>query len=210
MPSAKSPLSAVLAAGYAGGMTLTGGLEEGTEVSDLELEDCRIDGGTMERTTWRRCTLDRVTMSGVSLSMGRLVDTRFAECVIRDSKAQAFAWTGLRVSGLADQGVSFERCRLDYGSFMGIDGRGLRFTGCSLVDADFGETDLREVEFVDCDLSGARFSDADLRGALFADVRGLSLDPREARTTGMRVDASAALDLVTALGIEIVAGPTAD
>jgi len=203
-------LTSVLGQGYAAGLTLVGGLEEGVQINDLELEDCRIEGGVMERSQWRRCTFDRVTFSGVNLSMGRVVDTRFADCVIRDSKAQAFSWVGLRASGLADQAISFEGCRLDYGSFMGIDGRGLRFTGCSLVDADFAEADLREVEFIDCDLSGARFAEADLRGALFRDVRGIGLDVREARTHGMRVDPATAIDLVTALGIEIVTGPTPD
>lgn len=208
MPGDPTALSAVLDRGHATGLTLTGGLEVGCEITDLDLEDCRIEGGVMERSLWRRCTLDAVTVTGVNLSMGRLIDTRFSDCVLRDSKAQAFAWTGLRASGLADQSLSFEGCRLDYGSFMGIDGRGLRFTGCSLVDADFGEADLREVEFIDCDLSGARFADADLRGALFSDVRGLGVDVREARTRGMRVDAPAALDLVAALGIDIVTGST--
>lgn len=204
MAEASRPLASVLGEAYAGGLSFTGGLDEGAMVEDLDLEDCVITGGSMERSTWRRCTLERVRFSAVSLSMSRLIDTRLVECVILDSKAQAADWTGLSTSALAGQSISFERCRLDYGSFMGTDLRGMRFAGCSLVDADFSESDCREVEFVNCDLSGARFAGADLRGALLSDVRGLALDVREARTRGLRVDTGAALDLISALGIDIV------
>lgn len=158
----------------------------------------------LERTTWRRCTFEACTLSGVNLSLCRLFDVRFSECTMTESKAQAVSWTGLRASGLAEHAISFQRCRLDYGSFIGVDLRGTRFVDCSLVDADFGEADCREVEFTGCDLSGARFAGADLRAALFADVRGLALDPRESRTLGLRVDTGAALDVVAALGIDVV------
>ena len=73
--------------------------------------------------------------------------------------------------------------------------------------ADFAGADCREVELVDCDLSGARFTRADLRGALVTGARGLSLDVRESRTSGLRLDPASALDVVTALGIDIVDPP---
>lgn len=199
-----APLREVLAESFVSGHTLTEGLDPDTLVRDLDLEDCRVTGGVLERTTWTRCTLEGCTFTGVNLSMSRLVDVRLSDCVIEDSKAQAVAWTGLRSSGLAQRSVWFERCRLDYGSFMGVDCRGMRFEACSLVDADFAEADCRAVEFVDCDLSGTRFARTDLRGALFSGSRGLHLDLREARTQGLRVDAQAALDLVAGMGIEVV------
>ena len=203
-PAGSQPLGSLVSGSYAAGTTLSGDLEAGAELRDLELEECDIVGGVLERTTWRRCSLDGCTFTGVNLSMSEFVDVRLSDCTMRETKAQAVAWAGLRSGGLAQRSVWFERCRLDYGSFAGVDARGTRFTSCSLIDADFAEADCREVEFVDCDLSGARFAGADLRGALLSEVRGLSLDVREARTRGLRVDASAALDLVVALGIDIV------
>jgi fluoroquinolone resistance protein len=203
-PPEAAPLRSLIGASYAAGRTLSGGLDPGTELSGLDLEDCQVAGGLLERTSWRQCTFDTCTFTGVDLSMSRLVDVRFSDCVVRDSKARAVSWAGVRAGGLAQRSLWFERCRLDYGSFMGIDARGMRFLSCSLVDADFAEADCRDVEFVDCDLSGARFSGADLRAALFTGTRGLSVDVRESRTLGMRVDAGAALDLVAAMGIEIV------
>lgn len=203
-PAGTQPLRSLVSGSYAARATLSGGLEPGVELRDLELEECDIVGGVLERTSWRRCTLDGCTFTGVNLSMSEFVDVRFSDCTMRDTKAQAVAWAGLRSGGLARRSVWFERCRLDYGTFVGVDVRGMRFTSCSLVDADFAEADCREVEFVDCDLSGARFAGADLRGALLAQVRGLALDVREARTRGLRVDPSVALDLVAAIGIDIV------
>lgn len=204
MSEVTAPLLDVLGEQYICGRTLTDGLAPGTQVSDLELEECRIEGGALERTTWTRCTMELCTITGVNLSMSRLVDVRFSEGVIEDSKAQAVDWTGLRSSAVAQRSLWFARCRVDYGSFMGVDCRGMRFEACSLVDTDFAEADCRDVEFVDCDLSGARFAGADLRGALFSGCRGLTVDPREARILGLRVDAQAALDLVSGMGIEIV------
>jgi fluoroquinolone resistance protein len=201
------PLGAVIGREVVSSRTLVGGLEPGTEVVDVELVDCVIDGGVLARTTWRRCTLDSCRVTAADLSMSELIDVRLADCSVEDSKARAVSWAGLRAGALAQRSVWFERCRLDYGSFQGVDVRGMRFGSCSLVDADFSGADCRRVEFVDCDLSGARFAGADLRGALLSGVRGLSLDVREARTHGLRVDPPAALDLVAALGIDIVDPP---
>lgn len=201
------PVCSVVGESYAVDRALTGGLAAGTVVSDLDLEDCTIEGGVLERTTWRRCSLLGCTVSLVDLSMSRFVDVRVADSTIRDSKAQAVDWCGLRPGGLAETSIRFERCRLDYGSFMELDCRGMRFVSCSLVEADFAGADCREVELVDCDLSGARFTRADLRGALVTGARGLSLDVRESRTSGLRLDPASALDVVTALGIDIVDPP---
>lgn len=200
-------VSDLLAESFVSEAIITGELPPESEVADLDLHGCRIEGAVLERTTWRRCTFDASVLVGVNLSMSRFLDVRFSACTMVESKAQAVSWTGLRTGGLAERAISFERCRLDYGSFLGVDLRGSRFVGCSLVDADFGEADCREAEFVDCDLSGARFAESDLRAASFADVRGLGLDVRQARTLGMRVDPGAALDLVTALGVEVTDSP---
>lgn len=207
MTEAPTPLASLVGESYAVGRSFSGGLESGVELVDLDLEECRIEESVLERAVWRRCSLDRCVLAGVNLSMAKLIDVRFSECTIRDSKAQAVSWSGLRAGGLAERSVVFERCRLDYGSFLATEVRGMRFVGCSLVDVDFAESDCRGVEFIDCDLSGARFSGADLRDAGFFDVRGLSLDVREARTLGLRVDTVAALDLVIPLGIRIVENP---
>jgi fluoroquinolone resistance protein len=187
---------------------LSGALPPGTEVRDLDLEACRIEGATLEQSVWRRCSLDACTFTGVNLSRATLIDVRLSDCTMRDSKAQGVGWAGVRQGGLARRSISFERCRLDYGSFAGGDLRGMRFVGCSLVDADFSDADVREVEMVGCDLSGARFSGADLRGAVVVGASGLSLDLRDTRTLGMRVDPGTALALVQAAGLRIVDGVT--
>jgi uncharacterized protein YjbI with pentapeptide repeats len=200
------PLASVIGTPYVGGRVLSGAVEPGTEFCDLDLEECRIEGATLELSLWRRCTLDSCTLIGVNLSRASLIDVRLSDCTMRDSKAQAVSWSGVRAGGLATRSVTFEACRLDYGSFTETDVRGMRFVRCSLVDADFGGADARAVEFVDCDLSGARFAGADLRGALVVGATGLVLDVREIRTAGLRVDPGGALALVQALGVHVVDG----
>ncbi|HHU10056.1 MAG TPA: pentapeptide repeat-containing protein [Intrasporangiaceae bacterium] len=202
-----APVESLIGESYALGRVFCGRTGPGDEFVDVDLEECRFEDAVMERSVWRRCAFDGCVFDRVNLSMATFVDVRFADCTIRESKAQAVNWTRARAGGLAQQAITFERCRLDYGTFIGLDLRGMRFVGCSLVDADFTESDCRGVEFIDCDLSGARFHGADLRGAGCFDVRGLALDVREARTLGLRVDAGAALEIVHALGIEIVETP---
>ncbi|MGA8047958.1 MAG: pentapeptide repeat-containing protein [Dermatophilaceae bacterium] len=198
------PLASVLGESYVGGRVLTGVVEPGAEITDLDLEQCRIEAAVLELSVWRRCSLEGCTLVGVNLSRARIVDVRFSDCALLDSKAQAVNWSGVRAGGLATRSITFERCRLDYGSFAGADIRGMRFVECSLVDADFGGADAREVEFVDCDLSGARFVGADLRGALVVGATGLGLDVRDTRAKGLRVDPGGALALVEALGLRVV------
>ena len=203
---APASLASALGEPYVSGRLLVGDLEQGHEITDLDLEDCRIEGSTLELTVWRRCSLESCTLSGVDLSRASLHDVRFSDCTLRDSKARAVRWAGARAGGVAQRSLTVERCRLDYGSFAGADLRGMRFTGCSLVDADLSGADCREVEFVDCTLSGAQFAGADLRGALIVGGTGLALDVRETRTLGLRVDPVSALALVQGLGIAIVEG----
>lgn len=198
------PVAAILGADYVGGQVLSGALEPGTQIDDVDLEECRIEAAVLELTAWRRCTLNACILVGVNLSRASLVDVRISDCTMRDSKAQAVNWSGVRSGALASRTLMFDGCRLDYGSFTEVDIRGMRFVRCSLVDADFGGADAREVEFVDCDLSGARFAGADLRGGLVVGATGLSLDVRDTRTVALRVDPSGALGLVQALGVQVV------
>ena len=204
MSEAPLPVAAILGTDYVGGQVLSGALQPGTQIDDVDLEDCRIEAAVLELTVWRRCTLDACTLTGVNLSRASLVDVRISDCTMRDSKAQAVNWSGVRRGALANRTLTFDGCRLDYGSFTEVDIRGMRFLRCSLVDADFGGADAREVEFVDCDLSGARFAEADLRGGLVVGATGLSLDVRETRTVDLRIDPAGALGLVQALGMEVV------
>ena len=75
-PDGSDPLRDLVGESYAAGCTLSGGLDAGTELSGLDLEDCHIAGGVLERTTWRQCRLDGCTVSGVDLSLSRFVALR--------------------------------------------------------------------------------------------------------------------------------------
>lgn len=179
---------------------------DGGTISDVELDGCtitgsRLGGSVLTRVTLRDCVIESCDLSALRLVDVRILDTRFVRC-----KALGVAWSIVVTSSVSSRPLDMERCRLDFGSFAGARLGGSRFTGCSLVEADFSGADLRGVDFTGTDLTGARFTEADLRGADLVGAAGAVLDPRSTRLDGARLSVDGAFGVLSALGIEVVAG----
>lgn len=182
--------------------TLRGGLPRGETVSGVHFERCTFLGSVMERARFVGCTFEACEFDSCDLSMVDLTDCRFLECRFTSCKALAVSWPRMHLSTLAPEPLRFEQCRLDLGSFQGMDLSGATFSGCGLREVDFSEAVLRRVGFAESDLSGAVFVRSDLREASFVGASGLLLDVRENRVTGARLDAADAPRLFEVLGLE--------
>jgi uncharacterized protein YjbI with pentapeptide repeats len=72
--------------------------------------------------------------------------------------------------------VSFEKCRLDYSSFIKTKLKKTKFKECTIREADFTEADLTGASFDDCDLSNAVFSRTNLSQADFRTSRNYTIN----------------------------------
>ncbi len=173
------------------------------ELQDLELEEVTLRECDMASATLRRVVLRDCDVVDCDLSLARFLDCRFVECRFTRCRAVGVAWTGAEGSLIARVPFSFAACRLDLGSFQGIDVTGSVFRDCSLREVDFTEAVLRGVDFTGSDLAGATFHRSDLRGADLVGALNVTLDPRQNRLAGARFSAAGALSLLEAFDIVI-------
>ncbi len=182
---------------------LTGGLDEGERLADVELVGCTFRdadwaGGVVSGVRLERCTFERVDLSRV-----RLPDVVLDGCAFVGCKALATAWSMLGAPMLSPDPSTWTDCQLSMGSFSGLDLTGARFERCVLTEADFDEATLKDVVVDDSSLAGARFVRADLRGADLVGARDYVIDARESRVDGLRVDTVGALGLLAPFGVVV-------
>lgn len=182
---------------------LTGSLEDGERLADVELVGCTVQdatwaGATLAGVRFEGCSIERVDLSRVNLP-----DTVLDGCSFTGCKALATSWSMMRSPGIAPDPTRWVDCLLSMGSFTGLDLSGARFERCSLTDVDLDETVLTGAVFDDCTLAGARFVDADLREADLRGARDFVIDVRTTQVEGLRVDPVGALGLLAPFGISL-------
>ncbi|SNC77047.1 Pentapeptide repeat-containing protein [Hymenobacter gelipurpurascens] len=131
------------------GFDLTQAILSGRNFSDCLFENCNLAGASIGNTSFQN----------VAFEGCKLIGLQFHAC--RD-----FLF-----------GVHFDKCQLDYASFLGKAMPNTRFVGCSLKEVDFTQTDLSRAVFADCQLQGAIFEQTRLAGADFTTARQVLLDP---------------------------------
>lgn len=191
------------AGGYAVDLTLTEGLAPGEVLDGTELEACRFEGAVLEGAVLRGCTFTDCVFTGCNLNRVDLDGSRFVDCRFLDCTALAVTWTRAAAAALSVRPWDFERCRLDLASFQEAAMAGSRVVDCSLREADFGGADVQRVDFAGSDLGAAVFVGTDLRGASLIGATGCGFDPSQNRVRGLRVDATAAAGLLTAMGLVV-------
>lgn len=183
---------------------VTAGLPAQAEVADVAFANCRFHGAVYAGAVLRRCAFEECRFTSCDLSEIRLTDCRFIGCRFEGCKALAVAWSAASSSPVAIDPMTFLNCRLDYGSFCGLDAARWVFSGCSLRAADFTDAVLAEADFSDSDLAQAIFVRCDLRRATFLETRSCQLDPRINRLTGAKFGSLEAAALLQVFGIELV------
>ena len=142
---------------------LTGGLEDGERLAEVELIDCTLRdstwaGAVVAGVRFEGCTFERVDLSRV-----RLPDSVLDGCTLTGCKALATSWSMLREPMLSPDPNTWVDCQLSMGSFSGLDLTGARFERCVLADADFDGTTLKDVVVDECSMVGPELG-ADLLG----------------------------------------------
>lgn len=188
---------------YVSSTRLTGGLDEGEVLRGVEFDDCTFEGNVLVGARLVGCSFTECTFTEVDLSRADLTDSRFAECVFIESRMLGVNFA-LGHTGTLSAPFRFERCRLDYASFRGLDVSGSVWRDCRLAETDFGEAVARRVDFAGSDLSRAIFAGTDLREASFVGAVAYDFDIRENQVRGARFEVSEAGILLRHFGIELV------
>jgi uncharacterized protein YjbI with pentapeptide repeats len=122
-----------------------------------------------------RWTIQTINFDSTRFQNGRMNDSRFESCTMRNADFRSISCLGCEwnFSALAD--AIYDRAQLDHVTFSKSDLQGASFRGAS----------LREAIFIDCEMARVDFSGADLLGADLSKATGLSVfQIKNARNAG--------------------------
>ena len=130
---------------------------------------CNFVETDLSSTEFIGCTFDSCNMALIKLANAGLKTVVFSNCKL----------IGVDFNQCADFlfNVRFNRCLLDYSSFMRKKMRKTLFNECSMIETNFSDCDLSEAVFDMCNMSGTIFSKTNLGKANFYTSQHYSIDP---------------------------------
>lgn len=173
--------------------------ESGERLEDLDFQDCRFLAGRFDGGVWRGVAFLDCVFEGCDLSNLSLKDCRFRDCRFLDCKLLGVPWTEARTL----VAPAFERCKLDYSSFQGLDLRHARLSECSAREVDLTGAKLAGCDLRGTDFLGASFARTDLRKADLRGASGYVMRPGENQLEGARVELPEAAALLLGLGVRL-------
>jgi len=173
----------------------------GAGLRDFEFEGCVFKGANLERAVLVGASFTGCRFEDCNLSGTDLTDASLGECRFTGTKLSGTNWALSHVNQFAGP-MEFLRCGMDFCWFVGVNLARSQFIDCSIREADFSEVRLTKARMNGCDLRGTRFHRTDLDGASLVGSFNYAFDPRENRTTGLRLSPSDSWPLLKALGIE--------
>lgn len=146
----------------------------GQSILDREFENCifklcDFSEANLAGTRFTDCTFIGCNLSNVKLNKVRLATVKFSDCkmlgiVFSDTDDFSFS-------------VTFEKCILDYSSFMNKKMQNSKFINTSIKDSNFANANLSKSLFNNCNLEGTLFNGSNLTEVNFSNAYGFSIDP---------------------------------
>lgn len=167
------------------------------------------------QTEFNNCTFQNCDFSKADLTESDFVNCRFEECnfamvKLQKSGMKNVCFTGCKLIGANFDTCSdflfsaqFQKCVLDYASFVAKKIKQTRFNDCSMKEVDFSDADLSSSVFEGCDLSGAVFHNTNLEKADFRSAVNFSINPEMNRIKKARFSFSGLGGLLEKYSIEI-------
>lgn len=189
---------------------------EAYEHDDVVFEGLRVPGANLQdrRFTaceFRDCAFPEADFTGThfndcaftscDLSMATVEACAFTQCRFVDCKIMGANWAVIEQEGRFLKPFDFERCTLDYCTFIGLKLAQVGFIDCVAHDVDYSECDLTGADFREADLAESRFMHADLRKADFRAARNYSIVPSLNQLEGAKFSLPEAASLLTNMGI---------
>jgi fluoroquinolone resistance protein len=182
---------------------------------DQEYINISYSAQKLAQTEFNGCTFQGCDFSNTDLSESDLVNCRFENCNfamakltgsgMKDVQFVACKLVGLNFDSCSDFlfSVNFQKCALDYSSFVAKKMKKTKFTDCSLKEVDFSEADLSMADFGNCDLLNAVFQRTNLEKADFRTAANYSIDPEMNRIGKAKFSYSGLAGLLEKYKIEI-------
>ncbi len=166
----------------------------GEEYEDCIFSNCDFSGMVLNNTNFEDCIFDSCNLSLTKIETS-LRDVHFKECKM----------TGTNFTKLKSfSSLSFEKCNLEYATFMRAKLRNTKFTDTTLIEVDFSETDLTMSLLKNCDLSRALFSNTNLEKADLSTSYNFVIDPNNNKIKKAIFSKEGLIGLVLSFGIRII------
>lgn len=148
----------------------------GKIVQQREFEQCTFKSCDFSNSDFSYNRFTDCTFTGCNLGLMKLHNTTLNRCSFIDCKL-----IGINFAHCTDLlfSVSFEKCLLDYASFVGKKMPRTPFKNCSLKSADFSDATLIKALFDSSDLAGTVFSKTNLQEASLVTAYNYSIDPEQ-------------------------------
>jgi fluoroquinolone resistance protein len=169
------------------------------DLSNKEFVQTTFRALALPESKWQRTRLHDCVFEGCNLTRLHIDTLALRGVTFIDCRLTGVDWTAIAPNPT----VTFERCNLQYSSFVGTNLTRTTFRGCRLLDVYFSEARLIEATFPESDLTGARFEHCDLTNANFAHARGLLIDPAINRVKGAQINLATAVLLAGSLGLRV-------
>ncbi|MFA6075534.1 MAG: pentapeptide repeat-containing protein [Negativicutes bacterium] len=174
-------------------------------VATAVFSGCRFRGCDFSDSLFGDCEFRNCWFENCKMNLWRLSGSEFAGCEFTDCDMTGIDWTAASLPKLRlCCPLTFTGCRLDHGSFIGLDLQELRATDCQLRETDFRSALLRQSVFENCDFSNSLFGNTDLRGADFSGARNYLINLAGNKCQNAKFSLPEALNLLTSSGVNIL------
>jgi fluoroquinolone resistance protein len=165
-----------------------------------DYENCRFFG----------CDFSAASLSDINFTDCIFSDCNFSMAEVRKTVFNSVRFIECKLLGIHFEdchpvpfNVEFERCTLDYASFVKCSLRKTKFTNCNLLEVDFTESDLQEAVFENCDLLKTIFERTNLEKTDFRTSIRFSIDPDLNRMKRARFSSEGLEGLLYKYGLQI-------
>jgi len=177
----------------------------GEVVEDVIFDQCQFKRCNFSEARFVRCQFRKCQFMHSDLSLIKIPKTSFVSCTFSDCRLVGVDWVEAdwKASRLGKP-LSFERCTLNYGLFIGLKLEKMILKRCSIMHADFTDAVLTGATFSFSQLDETRFSHTDLSDTDFSNASGYAIGAHENILKGTRFSLPEAMRLLLYLDIILV------
>ncbi len=177
-------------------------LVQGEEFHACTFEGCDLSDIAMDKASFIGCKFHSCNLGNVKLTGSVIDNTAFIDCKLLGvdfSQCDTFLFS-----------ATFEKCMLNYASFVKMPLKNIIFKGCELRETDFSDADLSGASLIRCNLAGAQFNRTNLEKADLRSAWNYIIDPVKNRLRKTKVSWPGVEGLLVGFGVVISSEETVE